>query len=138
MIKTVTPQRRLDNYGSGAFGAPRGNRIHKGIDYACVPHSIVLSATIGTVSRVGWPYSPEDPDKGHLRYVEVITPLGYQVRYMYIDALVSQGDTVSRDQPLGIAQDLTEVYNGITPHIHVEVKKGAEYIDPEIYFGEMT
>ena len=137
MIKTITPQRQTDIFGSGAFGASRGRRIHRGIDFACHPGSTILSSTIGTVSRVGWPYSPEDPDKGHLRYVEVITPLGYQIRYMYVEPLVKQGDTVSRDQPLGIAQDLTEVYNGITPHIHVEVKKESEYIDPSIYFGEM-
>lgn len=134
MIKTITPQRTSDKHGSGAWQASRGSRRHNGIDYAVWPGSVVLSATIGMVTKIGWPYSPEDPDKGHLRYVEVTTPLGDQVRYFYIEPCVGLGDHVSVDQPLGVAQDLTKVYNGITPHIHIGVKRDGKYINPEEFF----
>ena len=138
MIKTIAPQRTDDPWGSGAWHASRGDRLHTGVDYACWPGSQVLSGTVGVVSKVGWPYSPEHEKKGHLRYVEIHTPLGYDIRYMYIDPTVKQGDKISKNQVIGIAQDLTKIYPGITPHVHVDVRKLSEYINPEIYFGEIS
>ena len=138
MIKVLTPQRTIDKHGSGAWMASRGARSHYGVDYACWPESQVLCGTVGVVSKVGWPYSPEDPKRGHLRYVEIHTSLGYDVRYMYIKPTVKKGEKVSKDQVIGVSQDLTEVYPGITPHVHVDVRKLSEYINPETYFGEIS
>lgn len=139
MIKITPPQRTGDKHGSGAWHAPRSYGTHRGIDYAVWPGSLVHSGTVGIVTKVGFPYyDSKDTSKNHYRYVEVTTPLEYKLRYFYIEPCVVLGDTISLDQPLGTAQDLTSVYEGITPHVHIGVKnpQGA-YINPETYFGEM-
>ena len=136
MIKVITPERSTDPHGSGAWQASRGNRKHNGIDYACMPNSVVLSATIGMVTKIGFPYSPQDEKKKHFRYIEVTTPLGYSIRYFYIKPIVNLGEQISVGDPLGVVQDIGTAYGGITPHIHVGVKKDSKYINPELYFKE--
>lgn len=135
MIKVITPQRTSDRHGSGAWQASRGNRRHNGVDYAVYPGSVVLSATVGIVTKIGRPYYDAiNTEKNYFRYVEVTTPLGYRIRYFYVEPCVGVDDHISVDQPLGVAQDLTKVYTGITPHVHIGVKKDGKYINPEVYF----
>ena len=132
MIKLIAPIRTIDRHGSGAWQAARGYGKHHGIDYAALPDSVVLSSTIGTVTKLGYMYN----DDLSYRYVRVTTPLGYGIRYAYVDPSVKLGDEVSVDQPIGVVQDIGNRYEGITPHIHVDIKKDGEYINPETYFGE--
>lgn len=134
MIKSISPKRTSDKHGSGAWLASRGSRKHYGVDYAVWPESIILSGVEGVVSKVGWPYPPSDKEKGHFRYVEITTIDDHKVRYLYVEPCVNVGDEISFDQPIGVAQDLTKVYAGITPHIHLGVMKDGEYINPEVYF----
>jgi murein DD-endopeptidase MepM/ murein hydrolase activator NlpD len=112
--------RGLDVHGSGAFGASRGSRTHKGIDLVCEEGFEVTSLTYGRVSKLGYPYPWAEEDKRHLRYVEVDLD-GNRFRYFYINPSVSVGDTIWPDTPLGVAQKLTDIYPGITPHIHFEI-----------------
>ena len=123
------PLRGTDPQGSGYFGAPRGLRTHKGVDIACYKGSNILSLTEGRVTKIGYPYHPSDPEKGHFRYVQV-SHGQYDYRYFYVSPAVSVGDSVSEGDILGSTQGLTEVYEGITDHFHLEIKKGDEYIDP--------
>lgn len=127
------PLRGHDKHGAGHFGAPRGDHAHKGIDMDCSKGSEVLSVSDGRVTKIGYPYPPIDPLKGHLRYVQVTDPKGYDLRYFYVSATVEVGDIVSELDSLGITQGLTDVYPGITDHYHFEVKKDGEYINPNEY-----
>lgn len=133
MIKITPPQRTRDCHGSGEWQAPRGYGKHRGIDIECPPNSVVHSSTVGMVTKLGYMY---DDDLSY-RYVEIVTPLDYRVRYCYVEPSVGLGDHINVDQPLGIAQDIGKRYDGITPHIHLGVKSPAgSYINPETYFGE--
>lgn len=134
MIKLTAPPRANDKHGSGAWQAPRSYGKHNGIDYATWPDSLVHSSSIGLVTKLGYMYN----DDLSYRYVQITTPLGYVIRYAYVQPLVELGTSVSKDQVLGAVQDIGERYEGITPHIHVSVKdpQGA-YVNPEMYFGEM-
>lgn len=135
-----------DVYGSGAFGAMRGNRKHKGIDLACMHGSTVLSLTYGIVTKIGFPYSQvkyngssDKAKRKHnfkrgLRYVE-ITFKNERFRYFYIDSLVSVGDIITPFKPIGLVQNLLVIYPGITSHYHFEIKtKENKYIDPTSVF----
>lgn len=134
MIKTIAPQRTNDIHGSGAWRAPRSYGKHNGIDYACLPESAILSSTVGMVTKLGYMYN----DDLSYRYVRIKTPLGYELRYCYVEPLVELGAKVSKDQIIGSVQDIAKRYEGITPHIHVSVKNPqGDYINPETYFGEM-
>lgn len=132
----ITPIRGQDCHGAGYYGAPRGGRVHKGVDCACHPGSIVLGLTHGEVTKIGYPYNPNDEKKGHCRYVEV-TLDGNRFRYFYLTPLVSVGDTVAPLEPLGKVQDLTIIYPGITSHYHFEIiDANGEYINPASMFPE--
>lgn len=134
MIKVTTPFRGTDSHGSGAFGASRGSRKHNGIDFSAQPNSRVHSVCAGEVTKLGYPYSD---DLGY-RYIQITDTDGYDVRYFYVRPLVVDGDHVGFDEAIGFVQDLDQRYKGITPHIHFEVKKDGEFVDPEKYLkGEM-
>lgn len=123
------PLRLNDVHGSGAYGASRGSRVHKGVDIACYKGSEVLSVSDGIVTKIGYPYDPNNKKKGHLRYVQV-TFGGSDFRYFYIYPTVGIGDNVKIGDALGITQGLSDIYEGITDHFHFEIKEKGVYINP--------
>ena len=138
MVKIIPSERGQDAKGSGAFGASRGSRIHAGVDYACFPDSKILAVSAGKVTKLGHPYNPSDSLKGHLRYVQVTDSDGNDVRYFYIEPSVKVDDVINVDDVLGISQDLREIYSGITPHFHFEVKKDGEVVNPHTYLRGLS
>ncbi len=129
MINIIPPPRITDKYGEGHYLASRGSRLHNGIDLACYKDSIILSASKGWVSKLGYPYNPNDEIKGHLRYVQ-ITFDELDFRYFYVLPLVKVGDVVDIGDPIGTAQGLVDIYPGITDHVHVEIKRNGQFINP--------
>lgn len=128
--------RGQDRHGSGAYDASRdgGTRTHKGIDVAFQ----VAARMPGTVTKIGYPYNPQDERKGHFRYVEVTDEAGFRLRYFYVSPNVEVHQIVERGDPLGFPQDLTGIYPGITPHFHFEViDQAGEYIDPMAYLEDV-
>jgi len=130
----IPPPRTSDAYGSGYYGAPRGDRLHTGLDMACLPGSLVCSYTHGEVTKLGYTYA----DDLSYRYVEVSFD-GAKFRYFYIDPMVAVGDDVSTGQVLGRSQDLDRRYPGITPHFHFEIiDNDGEYANPASIIEELT
>lgn len=119
---------RDDPAGSGDFGASRGDRIHEGIDFVCEPGVRVLSPVAGEVTKVGYAYA----DDLSWRYVEVTCPRGYAHRVFYVAPAVYPGCRVTTETALGMAQDITARYpeSGMTPHVHYEVRREGEAVDP--------
>lgn len=132
MIKP--PVRACDKWGCGYFGASRGNRTHNGVDLACYKGSVVLALKAGLVTKIGYPYDPNDKKKGHLRYVEVLTGEGEHMRYFYICPSVRVNEMVDVNDEIGTAQGLLSIYPEITDHIHFEVKNAnGDILDPMEY-----
>ena len=118
--------RKWDEYGGGAFGDSRGDRLHKGIDLICPSGEEVLSPVAGEVTKLGYTYS----DDLSYRYVEV-TAEGYRYRLFYVAPTVRVGDKVEYGDPVGTAQNIKRRYPGITPHVHFEIRNTeGDYIDP--------
>jgi len=134
MIKAILPQRTQDAYGSGAFGAPRGDHMHNGIDYVCDMGTKILAPASGEVSKVGYCYK----DDLSFRYVEITDEEGFRHRVFYVSPDCAVGNIVIAGQScIGIAQDLTKRYPRktlgglpITNHVHYEIKKGTTFYDP--------
>lgn len=128
--------RGQDRHGAGYYGAPRGKRTHKGVDYCCNAGDRMLSVSEGKVTKIGFPYSPNDKKKGHLRYVQVTDANGYDCRYFYVEPFVKVGDPIRAGEIIGQAQGLTRIYPGITDHFHFEVRDDADFhLDPAIYLA---
>ncbi len=136
-LAVIPPVRQGDKWGSGVYGARRGSRVHKGVDYACAKGSVILAVSPGVVTKIGYPYDPSNEKKGHYRYVQITTDLGAHERYFYISPSVEKGDIIEAGDALGEAQGLLKLYPGITDHIHFEVKfDSGEVVDPEHYLNQ--
>lgn len=125
MIACILPTRKPDRHGAGHYGASRGTRTHRGIDLAAQPGSLILSNVDGVVTKLGYPYA----DHLEYRYVEITAGL-IRHRFFYVEPLVNFGQDVAVGDIIGEVQDLSPLYEGITPHIHYEQKMGNKYLDP--------
>lgn len=104
-------------------------RTHNGVDIACAENAPVKSAVAGTVCNIY-----DDGMWG--RIVEVETgELTWRYAGLAADSVqVSVGDGVSAGQTLGnVGEVMAETAGG--PHLHLEVLKGGNRVDPEHYFG---
>lgn len=134
MIRAIQSleHRGSDPMGGGWFGAPRGARTHKGIDYTCEPGTLILAPVFGVVSKIGLPYANE-----HYRYVEIRTPSGVFHRIFYVYPIVTRQQEVTKDTVIGHAQDIVarKPYygaRGMKNHVHYEVRlTDGTFVDPE-------
>jgi murein DD-endopeptidase MepM/ murein hydrolase activator NlpD len=125
-------RRGRDRWGSGSFGASRGGRSHKGVDFVVAPGESVLSPIDGVVVRQLYPYGDD------LRFTGLeIHGSGdwaaYRVKLFYVRK-VKLGKVKAGD-PVGVAQDLEIKYRGMTNHIHVEVRRNGTVVDPSKLFS---
>ena len=139
----IKPKVRQDLMGSGEYGAPRGSRTHKGIDFVVAKENEVITHVTGVVTKIGYPYAQKFDTKKNklksaLRYVEItkeqrVDDKLCQVkhRFFYLNPSVRLGDAVEAGTCIGTAQDLKAIY-GLTMknHCHYEVMIGKEYYDP--------
>ena len=116
--------RGLDKHGEGKYGAGRGNRLHRGADYICTPGQDIVSPIKGVVVREARPYASTEFYSGLL-----IRGMDIEIKMFYLvpDTTIL-GMPVEIGTVIGIAQDISERYSGMTPHIHLEIVS----INPEL------
>ena len=115
----VARPRGKDDYGSGEFGASRGDRRHVGLDFAAHFMCPVLAPASGHV-HLGYCYS----DDLSYRYVKIYPHHDNRmfVRLLYVKPFVKQDQFVVIGQTIGVAQNIALRYgSGMTNHIHVDV-----------------
>ena len=76
--------RGIDSFGQGRFAAPRGSRLHNGVDFNIAAGGDVYSPIFGKIVRVAIPYKSDERFRGLViegigRYV------GYSVKLFYLD-----------------------------------------------------
>jgi RHS repeat-associated protein len=134
---------RNDSEGLGHYGAPRGNRTHRGIDFATTVGQDIYSPIAGKVvheygrrkgDRVDiYPSDPAEAGFDMIRILYVDRATGVQ---RYSTANVQAGAVI------GVAADLqNRGYSPlITPHIHLQIQRGylpsrkPNWIDPTPFF----
>lgn len=142
MVLAQLPERGSDDWGQGHYGAPRGNRTHRGIDFHTIPGMGITSPLMGTVTKIGWPYANEK-----FRYVQITDHLGRHHRFFYVYPNVKKGASVAIGQVMGFAQDIAEKYNSrdivkegkrgpMKNHIHYEIKEAGSFIDPNTVYDK--
>ena len=128
--QVVQPVVRSDSAGDGHFQAPRGNRLHNGIDYLVEPGTLVYSPVSGVVTKLGYPYG----DDLQWRYVEITSDDFERFRLFYTEPAVVVDQFVMIGEVVGEAQNIAERYpgQGMLAHIHLEViDADGNFRDPE-------
>ena len=128
-IQTVELDIRSDPAGDGWFHAPRGDRLHNGIDYCCEVGGEILSPVNGVVTKHGYPYG----DDLGWRYIEITDGDLNRHRLFYVQPLTKIGQTVTTDTVVGNAQNIAARYpdQGMKAHVHHEImNQFDEYLDP--------
>ena len=103
-------------------------RTHNGVDIACAEDAAVKSAVAGTVCNIY-----EDGMWGQIVEVEA-GELTWRYAGLDVSSLqVAVGDAVSAGQAIGtVGEVMAETSAG--PHLHLEVLKGGNRVDPQHYF----
>ncbi len=119
--------RLMDDFGSELFNTPRGKEKHNGIDFICKLWQIIVSLVDGTIIRKAFPYPNKEYAGIPLENDSIILKMFYLTPDKKILGLkVKQGDK------LGIAQDISKLYNSkakkMIPHTHLQI----EGIDPTV------
>lgn len=113
--------RDFDPFGSGRYGAPRGKRVHRGVDFICEPGQEIVCPIGGlsgvvSVVREAKPYA-DTPYSGLLLKTETIV-----IKMFYFKPKMSLiGDFIAQGDVIGTAQDIAGRYHGMTSHIHLEI-----------------
>ncbi len=122
-----------DDYGSGAYGASRGTRSHKGIDLFAEPGDTVFAAVSGVAKATG-PYSnPSEKQETINTGVKILGTedfKGYTFYNFYVKPLPGIiGKEVKAGDPIGKMLNLQTVYAAppggkpITNHLHFQIGK---------------
>lgn len=118
ILPFLNRQIRNDPMGLGYFGAPRGTRTHRGIDYLMSVGENVDCPVAGIVTKLGYPYA----DDMYYRYIQVTDDYGYKHRMFYVDPEVEKGTRVNKGDIIGTLQDVSAKHGiEMLPHVHYEI-----------------
>ena len=108
---------------TSAFGS-RWGRVHNGIDIGGEDGTEILAADSGRVVYAGWL-------DGYGNCVTIDHENGFETAYAHCSELViSEGEYVAQGQKIA---HMGSTGNSTGPHLHFEVKKDGEYLDPLNY-----
>jgi hypothetical protein len=125
---------RNDTGGSGNFRASRGTRIHKGLDFEAIPGQDVVAPCDCTIARRAYPYSDSREYCGVL-----LENKWCWIKIFYINPISDFTDRpYEAGATIGTAQDISERYTKVTPHIHLQIRIKefnliGTHINPEIF-----
>jgi len=139
-------RRQPDGGGAGHFGAPRGDRNHRGVDFLSITGEPVSAPCSGTITRIGVCYA----DDQSYRLVEIAASR-CKVIVMYVNPTVAPGEFVLSGDRIGYAQNIVRRYPsmGMSNHVHLElycnsgeamlgrtgvVPADRVYLNPELFF----
>jgi murein DD-endopeptidase MepM/ murein hydrolase activator NlpD len=135
----IVPPIRNDRMGLGNFGARRGSRTHKGLDFSAEPGTVIYAVDDGEITKIGYCYG----DDLKYRYVQITTHDGLDLRYFYttLQPLLSIGDQVLKGQALCVVQDISSKHSTdkktMINHYHFEIKEAGQHINPVPYLKKI-
>lgn len=115
---------RNDFCGRGAWGAPRGDRPHLGVDYIAKEGTHIYAPHGGVIAHVGYAYSKDKykyTGRESLRTIWLQTPFG-RWKFLYLQPRVRELQEINRGTIIGTMTNMAQFYeSGMTNHIHVEL-----------------
>jgi murein DD-endopeptidase MepM/ murein hydrolase activator NlpD len=124
----------LDHFASG-FGNRinpfhKGTYHHDGVDYAAPRGTVVVATGNGTVTAV----KKSDLQAGYGNYVEISHGHGFITRYAHLeDITIKAGQKISKGTPIGTVGNSG---GSVAPHLHYEVIRDGDHVDPVLYMVE--
>jgi len=113
-------------FGNRTDPFTRGKAFHAGLDFPAPTGTTVLSAGYGKVTFVG-------QKAGYGNLVEVTHGAGLVTRYGHLSAfLVKEGQTVNTGSPIA---KVGSTGRSTGPHLHFEVRKRDDAVDPTRYLA---
>ena len=106
-------------------------KFHYGMDFSAVTGTEIFATGDGVVLKVTHSYT------GYGRHVVIKHGFGYQTLYAHMSkAIVSKGQTVKRGEVIGL---VGSTGTSVAPHVHYEVSKDGEKVNPaHYYFNDLT
>ncbi|MEO1628099.1 MAG: M23 family metallopeptidase [Bacteroidota bacterium] len=124
---------RNDSKGLGHFGAPRGKRKHKGLDFVAQPGQSIFSPIDGIIQRRANPYANDSRFTGCL-IIGTGRHVSYSVKLFYMQP-VAIGISVSAGDYIGKGQEISKKWGKeMLDHLHMEVYYNSRLIDPTNLF----
>ncbi len=109
-----------DDFGNGIFSTPKWSRGHNSIDFICEPGQVIVAPVDGTINLVACPFENKD-------YMAALFENDFisLMIFYFIPDKDKIGIEVKQGDRIGIAQDISQIYNTkkrkMTPHINVQV-----------------
>ncbi len=133
--KFIAPIRNQDltkvssRFGMRMHPIKKVKMMHNGIDYVAPLNTGVLAIADGTVRNIK--LNPEE-GKGYGKFLIIDHENGFSSLYAQLNAYnVKEGQTVKQGDVIAYLGS-TGLSTG--PHLHFELKKDGEYVNPEEYF----
>lgn len=127
---TISPldhyKRITSNFGKRYNPIKKRQDFHKGVDFSAEIGTPVQATASGTVLVV------EISEEAYGKKVEIDHGDGYVTKYAHLSEIkVSEGESVSLGQVIALSGNTGA---STAPHLHYEVIKDGEYVDPMNYF----
>lgn len=128
---TISPldhyKRITSNFGKRYNPLKKKEDFHRGIDFSAEIGTPVQSTAAGTVISVSSNHG------GYGKKVEIEHSEGFITKYAHLSEIkVKEGDLVTLGQIIGLSGNTGA---STAPHLHYEVLKNGEYVDPLNYFA---
>jgi murein DD-endopeptidase MepM/ murein hydrolase activator NlpD len=108
----------------------KGSYFHPGIDFVAPRGTSVYAAGPGKVLSV----SKSDLQAGYGNQIVIDHGAGFTTRYAHLEEIkVKSGQTVTQGMVIGTVGNSG---GSIAPHLHYEVMKDGDHVDPALYFME--
>lgn len=129
---------RSDSGGDGHYGASRskkgagGNLIryaHRGADFSGTPGQPIKAPIGGVIKRKARPYA-----EGEYLGCVIVGKKGICKMFYFIPNPDLVGRVVSQGDVIGVMQDISKKYAGVTPHVHLEFNE----FNPEYLLDDET
>lgn len=118
--------RMTSGFGMRKNPLTKEDKMHKGVDFSAKTGTPVIATASGTVEKV------ESLKGGYGNYIQIKHDDQYQTLYAQLSEMdVKAGDKVDKGQLIGKVGNTGQ---STGPHLHYEVIKNGEKVDPKGYF----